>query len=138
MVPPDYQLHVPKGTGNQLMVGLELIPPEHRDAWRMHRLGAGETLADLGKRYGVALNSLVAANNLPSPEANEGDRLIVPAAVRAEPAARRPASQATVRRTSASTAAKGKAPAARPKANSRPKPKTALKTPVIVARTTAQ
>jgi hypothetical protein len=91
MVPPDYQLHVPKGTGNQLMVGLELIPPEHRDAWRMHRLGAGETLADLGKRYGVALNSLVAANNLPSPEANEGDRLIVPAGPAAGIASYRPA-----------------------------------------------
>ena len=132
MIPPDYPLHVPKGTANQLMAGLELIPAEHRDAWRMHRLGTGETLAAVGKRYGITLNSLVSVNNLQSPEASEGDRLIVPAALRAEPPARRPGTPATVRRTSAATTSKGKAPAARPK------PKTVSKSPVIVAKTKAQ
>jgi LysM repeat protein len=119
------------------MAGLELIPAEHRDAWRMHRLGTGETLAVVGKRYGIPLNSLVSVNNLQSPEASEGDRLIVPAAPRAEPAAKRPATPATVRRTSATTS-KGKAPAARPKPNSKPKPKAVSKGPVIIAKTKAQ
>jgi membrane-bound lytic murein transglycosylase D len=53
---------------HQLMAGLEMIPPEHRDAWRMHRLGIGETVADVGKRFGVTANALVAANNLQSHE----------------------------------------------------------------------
>lgn len=88
MIPPDYPLHVPKGMGSQLMAGLEMIPAEHRDAWRIHRLGTGETLAAVGQRYGVTSASLVSVNQLQSPEANEGDRLIIPAAMRAEPVAR--------------------------------------------------
>jgi membrane-bound lytic murein transglycosylase D len=131
IVPADYPLHVPKGTGNQLVAGLEMIPPEHRDAWRVHRLGIGETVADVGKRFGIAANSLVAANNLQTREASEGDRLIIPTVVRPEPVAKRPAARAaTVRRTAAATA-KGKAPAAHPQPASKPKPKTASKGPVV-------
>ena len=133
MIPADYALHVPKGTGTQLMAGLEMIPPDHRDAWRMHRLGPGETLADVGKRYGIVLNSLVSANHLEAPEASEGDRVIIPAALRPEPVvARRPAPRSAARRT-APPARKGKVPAAA----SKPAPKATPK-PVIVARTKAQ
>ena len=46
IAPADYALHVPKGSGNQLMAALQLVPPEHRDAWRVHRVGSGETLAE--------------------------------------------------------------------------------------------
>jgi membrane-bound lytic murein transglycosylase D len=137
MIPAEYLLHVPKGAVNQLMEGLELIPPEHRDAWRMHRLGTGETLAAVGKRYGIALNSIVAVNKLQSPEASEGDRLIIPAALRAEPAARRTATQAGVRRARPSTG-RSKTSTSRPKAKSKPKSQSVSKTPVIVASTRAQ
>jgi membrane-bound lytic murein transglycosylase D len=136
MVPADYPVHVPKGTGNQLMAGLELIPADHRDAWRMHRVGTGETLAAVGKRFGIALNSLVAANNLQSPETSEGDRLIIPLPLRAEPIGRKPVA-ATVRRTGVSTS-KSKTPAAAPKANSKSKPKSAPKGPVMVASSKVQ
>jgi len=114
-IPASYSLHVPKGTGNQLMAGLETIPPEHREAWRMHRLGTGETLAEVGKRYGIALNNLVAVNNLQSPEASEGDRLIVPAALRPEPAAKRVGTLAARRRSTATSPAPTAASAATPK-----------------------
>jgi membrane-bound lytic murein transglycosylase D len=140
IVPSDYPLHIPKGTGSQLMAGLELVPAEHRDSWRMHRLGTAETLAEVGKRYWVALNSLVAVNNLPSPEAREGDRLIVPAALRAEPAVRRPAPRATIRRTGTSSA-RGKAPVKTAGQTPAVPPKAAAKTTpngnAIVARTKA-
>jgi membrane-bound lytic murein transglycosylase D len=128
MIPADYTLHVPKGAGTQLMAGLELIPPEHRDGWRMHRLGTGETLAAVGKRFGIGLNSLVAANHLQSPAASEGDRLIIPVAPR--PVA------PPVRRASASTT-KGKAPV-RPKTAAKPKPQPASKPAVMVAQTKSQ
>jgi membrane-bound lytic murein transglycosylase D len=159
MAPADFSLHVPKGTGNQLMAGLALIPPEHRDAWRMHRLGTGETLAEVGKRYGITLNNLVAVNNLHAPEASEGDRLIIPAALRPEPPARRTGTKAPLRRTSAS-AARAKSPASgsasastskskaaskragkaasKPTSGPAPKAKPASKTSVIVARSQAQ
>ena len=136
-IPADYQVHVPKGTGNLLTAGLELIPPEHRAAWRMHRLGAGETLADVGKRYGIGLNALVTANNLHAPEANEGDRLIIPAAARPDPAVRRVGPVAP-RTTGAAARSKAKTPAPQPKTGSTPKPKPAPNGAVIVARTKSQ
>ena len=57
---------------------------EHRDSWRMHRIGPGETLATIGKHYGIAAASIVAANGLRSDEAVEGDRLLIPTGARAE------------------------------------------------------
>jgi membrane-bound lytic murein transglycosylase D len=135
MIPADYPLHVPKGTGTQLVAGLETVPPEHRDAWRMHRLGIGETVADVSKRYGIAVNSLVAANNLQSREPSEGDRLIIPAVLRPEPvAAKRPvrSGPAIVWRTTAgSTSGAKKAPATQGAA--KPTSKTAAKSPVIAS-----
>ena len=94
MVPAGYSLHVPKGSGSQLMAALQLIPPEHRDSWRMHRVATGETLATIGKRYGATPGSIVAANHLQSAEAVEGDRLLIPAVMRAPAPAARGASRA--------------------------------------------
>ena len=144
MIPPNYVVHVPKGTGTQLVAGLEAVPAEHRDAWRVHRLVPGETVADVGKRYGIAMNSLVAANNLQAREAIEGDRLLIPAALRPDPvAAKKPVKPTTPvhHTTTPPTAAssKPKAPAAPlPKTNSKTAPKTPAKKPVIVAQSKAQ
>src|ERR1035441_5371526 len=72
IVPEGYPLRVPKGSGNQLLAALQLIPAEHRDSWRVHRVGAGETLAAIGKRYAALPGSIVAANHLSSAQAAEG------------------------------------------------------------------
>jgi len=93
MVPEGYSLHVPKGKGNQLMASLQLIPAEHRASWRIHRVATGETLAAIGKRFGVSSTSIVAANNLRKPEAVEGDWLMIPASLRSDTPVRRVASQ---------------------------------------------
>jgi hypothetical protein len=100
IVPAGYSLRVPKGTGNQLMAALQIIPADHRDAWRMHRVGAGETLAAIGKRYATLPGGIVAANHLPSAQAAEGDLLLIPAALRAEaPAGRAVGARTTGTRT---------------------------------------
>src|SRR5579885_3338622 len=98
IVPDGYSLHVPKGKGNQLMTSLQLIPSEHRVSWRIHRVSAGETLASIGKHFGVTSSSIIAANQLQKTEAAEGDWLMIPAALRAEPAARRLAAKPTAHR----------------------------------------
>ena len=76
---------MPKGTGNQLMAALQIGA---RRATAMPgactRSAPGETLAAIGKRYNVTPANIVAANHLQSPEAQEGDRLLIPAAARAE------------------------------------------------------
>jgi membrane-bound lytic murein transglycosylase D len=95
IVPENYAIHVPKGDGNQLVAALQLVPSEHRNSWRMHRVGAGETLAMIGKRYGSAPGSILAANNLRSAEPVEGDRLLIPAAMRAEPPIRKATASAS-------------------------------------------
>ncbi|MGA2720775.1 MAG: transglycosylase SLT domain-containing protein [Bryobacteraceae bacterium] len=102
IVPEGYALHVPKGSGNQLLAALQLIPAEHRNSWRVHQVGAGETLAAIGKRYSTLPGSIAAANHLSSAEAAEGDRLLIPAALRVEaPIRRTTTARTTVARTSA-------------------------------------
>lgn len=81
--PANFSLHVPKGMGTPLMAALQLVPSEHRDGWRMHRVGTGETLASIGKRFGAASAAIVAANKLQSQDAVEGDLLMIPVALRA-------------------------------------------------------
>jgi membrane-bound lytic murein transglycosylase D len=102
--PADYPIHVPKGTGDVLMASLQLIPPEHRNAWRMHRVAPGETLASIVKEYGMSETSVLAVNKLEKREAIEGDLLIIPAGLRAEaPAKRAPTRAAAPGRRSAPT-----------------------------------
>jgi membrane-bound lytic murein transglycosylase D len=103
IAPEGYAVHVPKGTGNQLMAALQLIPSEDRASWRVHRVAPGETLASIGKEYDLPVNSLVSANKLEKLEAVEGDRLFIPAVLHTEAPAKRPARRtvATHRRTPA-------------------------------------
>jgi len=89
IVPEGYPLRVPKGSGNRLLAALQVIPAEHRNSWRAHRVGAGETLAAIGKRYAALPGSIVAANHLASAQAAEGDLLLIPAAPRVETPVRR-------------------------------------------------
>jgi spore germination protein YaaH len=82
----------------QVAATLQLVPVERRASWRMHRVESGETLAEIGKHFGVAASSIVTANNLHSQEMSEGDRLLIPAASRPEPVAKRPVSHTATRR----------------------------------------
>jgi len=118
IVPERYPLHVPQGSAGQLMAGLQLVPAPHRDSWRLHTVGAGETVVSIGKRYGMTPAAIVAANGLHGKETMEGDRLLIPVAVRTEPAPRRTASRSATHRA----------------ATSRRAPKTVKKAPVVVAR----
>jgi membrane-bound lytic murein transglycosylase D len=126
--PAGYSIHVPKGTANQLMAALQLVPPEHRDSWRMHSVGASESLADIAKRYNVSTAAIVSTNSLSGPQAESGDRLLIPAAMRAEA----PAKRASVRTASSHKPAGPKVSRAKSK-----KTKSRSKTPVMVARTHA-
>ena len=101
VAPDHYLLHTPKGTGTQLTAELQLVPSEHRNGWRLHHVGLGETLASIGRRYGTAPADIVAANRLQQPEAVEGDRLLIPAFQRAEAPAKHASAVAAPRRASA-------------------------------------
>jgi membrane-bound lytic murein transglycosylase D len=119
IAPENFSLHVPKGSGNQLKATLQMVPAERRADWRIHRVSPGETLAGIGKQYGVTPTSIVSANNLKSPEAMEGDRLVIPVArVQSAPvrrstshtATKRPAARSRSKRTTTAIAPKKKSP----------------------------
>ena len=124
MIPENYSLHVPKGSGNQLVAAMQLIPSNHLDAWRMHRVGSGETLASIGKRYGVIPASIVAVNRLESAQALEGDRLLIPSVQRVQ------AVPVVNRTTSASARRRG---TTRGKAITTASARPVRKSPVVVA-----
>jgi len=134
MAPENFAVRVPKGTGNDLISRLEAIPAAHRDSWRLYRVGAGESLAAIGKRYGASAAAIASANNLPGTDTVEGDRLLIPVAMRADVSAR-PAARTASRRSPARTSttasrSKAKAPQAKPAAVT----STKSKPPVMVAR----
>lgn len=133
MAPENYPLHVPKGSGNQLVAALQLLPSNHLDAWRMHRVGEGETLAGIGKRYGTAPATIVAVNHLQSPEAIPGDRLVIPAAMRAETPAR-----STQARKTASSRKAVSANATRRRSTASPRISVVKKSPVVVVHAAAR
>lgn len=107
VAPAGFALHVPKGTAGTLIAALEMIPPERRASWRIHRVESGETLASIGKRYGAAPGSIAATNGLDSDEPVEGDQLVIPAAPVAEKVLapkRKPVRRSTARRTAGTSA----------------------------------
>jgi membrane-bound lytic murein transglycosylase D len=104
-VPEAYPLHVPKGSADQVVSILRQVPSNYADAWRVHRVGAGETLATIGKRYNVMASNIVAVNKLESEQPQEGDRLLIPAAPRVEAPVRKAAPATAARRRPATTTA---------------------------------
>ncbi len=83
VAPAGYQLRVPKGTLPTIMTALDIVPTNHRADWRIHRVVAGETLADIAHRYATAVASLTSANQRPTAEAPQpGDLVVVPASSR--------------------------------------------------------
>jgi membrane-bound lytic murein transglycosylase D len=97
VAPAGYVLHVPKGTGSTLSASLQMIPAERRASWRMHKVASGETLASIGKRYGMAGGSIAAANGLKQASPAAGDRLLIPVAYRESAAPKRVMAAATQR-----------------------------------------
>ncbi len=94
VAPANYPLHVPKGSARKLIAAIQMVPPGRRDTWRMHRMAAGESAEDIGKRYGASPSAILAANEMRSGEAVEGDWLLIPAsAARTQSAGQRTAAR---------------------------------------------
>jgi membrane-bound lytic murein transglycosylase D len=89
VAPAGYVLHVPKGMGSALSASLQMIPAERRASWRMHKVSGGETLASIGKRYGMLPGSIAAANGLKQASPAAGERLLIPVAYRESAAPKR-------------------------------------------------
>jgi membrane-bound lytic murein transglycosylase D len=87
VAPAGCQLRVPKGTSATVLAALDMVPASHRANWRIHRLGSGETLAEIARRYATPLASVTAANQRIASAPEAGDLLVIPVS---SPAARAP------------------------------------------------
>ncbi len=108
IAPRGYALHVPKGSSNTLMASLQLIPEERRASWRVHKVESGDTLAGIGKRYGMTAGTIAAANRMSADSPIEGDRLIIPAVYKEPAAAVRKAAAARRKGAATTTSARSR------------------------------
>ena len=78
VAPAGFTLHVPKGTLPSVETAFAVVPPNKRDAWRLHRVGTGDSFAGLAKRYNAQTAVLSQANHEQMPEA--GGLVAIPVA----------------------------------------------------------
>jgi len=106
LAPAGYELRIPKGSAAATLAAIENIPEIHRSEWRLHRVQAGETIAEIAKRYATAPEAIVQANagEVSAPEA--GDLLVIPAVNRPpKPAVRAYVARRSYSRSRAATVA---------------------------------
>lgn len=83
LTPPGgvYPVAVPCGQGEQARAVLASIPADQRVRRVFHTVKAGDTLAAIARRYGVSVETIVAANNIKNPRALRiGRELVIPKA----------------------------------------------------------
>jgi len=72
-------VRIPRGTGNLVAQRYAELPAEDRVNFLQHKIQRGETLGIIGKRYGVSVSLLMAANPGIQPRRlRVGQRLVVP------------------------------------------------------------
>lgn len=105
MAPAGFQAHVPKGSGEAAKAALESVPPENRQAWRLHRVEAGDTLETIARTYHLTPERIVAVNRA-TDSLEAGDVLFIPAVYHEERSVRHVRSRRSARKASASSAAR--------------------------------
>ena len=71
IAPSRYALHVPEGTKESVIAGLSTIPAERRASWRIHRVGPGDTMESIARRYNMPVNSIASLNSTNDAEVGE-------------------------------------------------------------------
>lgn len=95
VVPAGYFLRIPKGSAAGVTAALELIPPDKRDVWRLHRLQPGDSLDTLARTYRLNQSVLVQAN----PNFAEAAFVVVPQMTPKPKPGRTPAVRSASKRT---------------------------------------
>jgi len=84
---PDFELLLPEGTAERFSAEMAAIPPEKWVSWRRYRVEEGETLSSIARKFRLTAAAIAAANDLDLQARLEpGDKLIIPAAARPQPA----------------------------------------------------
>lgn len=77
-----HQLLVPADKKDVLIAGLSNLPEAERIQWQHHAVKRGETLHEVGRRYGLNVDTLRVANNLHSNLLHVGQDLLIPISAR--------------------------------------------------------
>jgi membrane-bound lytic murein transglycosylase D len=99
VAPSGFQVHLPKDTAESAQAALESVPAANRQAWRLHHVTTGDTLATIARSYHVTPERIVQVNNQ-SDTLEAGDTLMIPAVYVAPP---NPRARSVVRVRSRST-----------------------------------
>jgi len=77
---PDgpHHLLVPVEKKDALIEGLKNLSDEDRVKWRRHAVRRGDTLSEIGRRYGVGVQAIKTANHLRSNLLRAGQSLLIP------------------------------------------------------------
>lgn len=107
IAPGNFEIRVPRGLGEQVTAGLDLVPAESRASWRLHKVQEGETLAAIARSFNASTAQIATANKLEaSSELSAGDRLLIPAAFHEPAPAVRTAAAKPRAKTTTTTARK--------------------------------
>lgn len=75
----EYTLRIPAGKAGVFMQNYQNIPEEHKRPWHIHKVKRGETLARIGKRYGISAGMIADANKISlKKRLSVGQELVVP------------------------------------------------------------
>jgi len=82
---PDgpHKLLVPVDKKDALVEGLNQLPETERVQWRQHTVQRGETLSEIGRRYGVSVSAIRQANRMHSNLIRAKQSLVIPVSSRA-------------------------------------------------------
>ena len=87
LAPGNFEVHVPKGAADSAQAAIDTVPAENRQAWRLHHVEAGDTLAAIAKTYHLTPERIMAVNRA-ADSLEAGDVLLIPAAYHEDPAPR--------------------------------------------------
>jgi membrane-bound lytic murein transglycosylase D len=73
-----FDLRLPEGTKSQYETAIAAIPTEKRVVWRYYKVGQGDTLAGVARKYHTTERAIAQANDLQGTELAAGDKLVIP------------------------------------------------------------
>lgn len=77
VVPAGHTAYVPKGAGVFVTAAVETVPEDRRASWRVHRVGDGESIAEIARLYRTTAEQIAVANGGATvPEA--GNLMVIP------------------------------------------------------------
>ncbi len=74
----EFELKLPTGTKGRYLAAIEAIPRDKRVSWRYHKVGAGETLSTLARKYRTTAQAIAEVNDLAGGELVTDAKLIMP------------------------------------------------------------